>query len=270
MPDLKSKQLTDHQIWQAIRQEAEQEVLSEPLLASSMHAAILKHNSLEDALSFNLATKLGCQTLPAILLRELFDEALGKDRNMGAAIRADLLAVRERDPACHRFLTPLLYFKGYNAIQSYRVGHWLWQNNRRSMALFLQSRISETLAVDIHPAARIGTGIMVDHATGLVIGETAIVGDNVSMLHEVTLGGTGKQSGQRHPTVGCGVLIGAGAKVLGDVHIGDGAKIGSGSVVLRDIPPHCTATGVPAKIVGTPCVDQPALEMDHQLDSEIA
>jgi len=258
---------TDGQIWQTIRQEAEEEVRSEPLLASSMHAAILKHDTLEQALSFNLATKLGCQTLPAILLRELFDEALQEDPQIRSAIRADLWAVRERDPACHRFLTPLLYFKGYNAVQSYRVGHWLWQHKRRSLALFLQSRVSEALAVDIHPAAKIGIGIMVDHATGLVIGETAIVGDNVSMLHAVTLGGTGKQSGQRHPTVGSGVLIGAGAKVLGDVHIGKGAKIGSGSVVLNDIPAHCTATGVPAKVVGKPCVAQPALDMDHHLDT---
>ncbi len=266
MRETGNQQKTDGQIWQTIRREAEQEVRSEPLLASSMHAAILKHDTLEQALSFNLATKLGSQILPAILLRELFDEALYEDHYIGIAVRADLRAVRERDPACHRFLTPLLYFKGYNAVQSYRAGHWLWQHNRRSLALFLQSRVSEVLAVDIHPAARIGIGIMVDHATGLVIGETTIVGDNVSMLHEVTLGGTGKQSGQRHPTVGSGVLIGAGAKVLGDVHIGDGAKIGSGSVVLSDIPPHCTATGVPAKVVGKPCVAQPALEMDHQLD----
>ncbi|HED14281.1 MAG TPA: serine O-acetyltransferase [Gammaproteobacteria bacterium] len=267
MPETNYQQQTDGQIWQTIRNEAEQEVRSEPLLASFMHAAILKHNSLEQALSFNLATKLDSQTLPAILLRELFDEALSDDQGIRVAMRADLCAVRERDPACHRFLTPLLYFKGYNAVQSYRVGHWLWQHSRRSLALFLQSRVSEALSVDIHPAARIGIGIMVDHATGLVVGETAIVGNNVSMLHEVTLGGTGKQSGQRHPTVGSGVLIGAGAKVLGDVRIGDGAKIGSGSVVLTDIPPHCTATGVPAKVVGKPCVAQPALEMDHQLDN---
>jgi len=266
MPGTNKQQQTDGVIWQAIRDEAEREVRSEPLLASSMHAAILKHNSLEQALSFNLATKLDSQTLPAILLRELFDEAFNDDQHIRAAIRADLCAVRERDPACHSFLTPLLYYKGYNAVQSYRVGHWLWQHERRSLAIFLQSRTSETLAVDIHPAARLGIGVMVDHATGLVIGETAIVGDNVSMLHEVTLGGTGKQTGQRHPTVGSGVLIGAGAKVLGNVHIGDGAKIGSGSVVLTDIPPHCTATGVPAKVVGKPCVAQPALEMDQHLD----
>jgi serine O-acetyltransferase len=251
-------------IWIEIRRETLTEVEREPLLASFLHAVILKHDTLEQALSLHLAHKLGTPTLSEIFLREIIDEALSAEPSIGFAIRADLRAVRERDPACDRYSLPLLYFKGFHALQTYRVAHYLWQVNRRELALFLQNRVSEVFAVDIHPAARIGSGILIDHATGLVIGETAVVGDNVSMLHEVTLGGTGKESGDRHPKVRSGVLIGAGAKILGNVEIGEGAKIGAGSVVLNDVPPHCTVAGVPAEPVG-PCSGQPALDMDHRL-----
>ena len=198
-------------------------------------------------------------------LRDLIDEALVNDPEIGAAARADIEAVRERDPACRTYSNPLLFFKGFHAIQSYRIAHYYWRTGRESLALFLQGRISQVLAVDIHPAARIGRGILMDHATGVVIGETAVVEDNVSMLHEVTLGGTGKETGDRHPKVRKGVLIAAGATILGNIEIGEGAKIGAGSVVLDDVPPHTTAVGVPARVVGRPKSEQPALDMDHYI-----
>ena len=184
---------------------------------------------------------------------------------IGQSIRADIRATRDRDPAAKGFSEPFLYFKGFHALQTHRVAHFLWHGGRQSLALFLQNRTSEVFGVDIHPAARVGNGILIDHATSVVIGETAVIEDNVSILHEVTLGGTGKADGDRHPKVRHGVLIGAGAKILGNVEVGRGAKVGAGSVVLEDVPPHCTVAGVPAQIVGTPNVDEPALEMDHRL-----
>ncbi|MEM6389250.1 MAG: serine O-acetyltransferase, partial [Pseudomonadota bacterium] len=182
---------------------------------------------------------------------------------LGNAARADILAVHERDPACHRFLQPLLFFKGFQAVQAYRMGHYLWRQDRRDLAYFIQMRVSETFGVDIHPGARIGQGIMIDHAHSIVVGETAVVGDNVSMLHSVTLGGTGKEEEDRHPKIGNGVLIGAGAKVLGNLKVGDCCRIAAGSVVLHDVPPCKTVAGVPAKIVGEAGCDQPSLSMDH-------
>jgi serine O-acetyltransferase len=255
---------TGDPVWESIRAEATQEAAREPMLASFLHATILKHRVLEDSLSFHLAAKLASSTLPAMLVREVIDEAF-QAPDIGAAIRADLQAVRTRDPATHGFSTPLLYYKGFHALQSYRVAHWLWERGRHSLAVFLQNRISQVFGVDIHPAARIGRGIMIDHGTSVVIGETAVVEDDVSMLHEVTLGGTGKETGDRHPKVRRGVLIGAGAKILGNVEVGAGAKVGAGSVVLDTVPPHCTVAGVPAKIVGRPAEMEPALEMDQRL-----
>lgn len=256
----------DH-IWESIRTEARDATQREPMLASFFHQVILNHKSMEDALSFQLASKLEGVTLPAVTLRELIDEALRGDPEIGACFRADITAVRERDPACEYYSIPLLYFKGYHALQAYRVAHYFWNQGRKDLARFLQSRISEVFAVDIHPAARIGRGILIDHATSVVIGETAVVEDNVSMLHEVTLGGTGKTCGDRHPKIGKGVLIAAGAKILGNVRIGEGAKIGASAVVLDDIPPHTTAVGVPAKPVGFTRESVPALEMDHRITS---
>jgi serine O-acetyltransferase len=252
-------------IWQAIRDEVEREARREPILGSFLHAIVLNHETLEDALSFRLAGKLESPNLHAMQVREVIDEALAKSPEIGVAVRADLNAVLARDPACTGLSEPLLYFKGFHAIQSYRVGHWLWGQGRQALALHLQNRISEVFSVDVHPGARIGSGIFIDHGTGVVIGETAVVEDDVSMLHEVTLGGTGKQTGDRHPKVRRGVLLSVGAKVLGNVTIGEGAKIGAGSVVLEDIPPHTTAVGVPARVVGTPASREPALEMDHNL-----
>lgn len=256
---------TKDSVWQTIREEVSREAAREPILASFFHAVVLNHQSLEDALSFHLASKLASHTLPAMLVREVIDQALSDDLGIRAALRADITAVRDRDPATDSLFAPLLYYKGLHALQSQRVGHWLWQRDRKPLALYLQNRISEVFGVDIHPAARIGKGILIDHGTSVVIGETAVVEDNVSMLHEVTLGGTGKEHGDRHPKVRHGVLIGTGAKILGNVEIGEGAKIGAGSVVLDNVPPHTTAAGVPAKIVGRAEVAEPALTMDHHL-----
>ena len=200
------------------------------------------------------------------ILREIADEAYVSDPKLGEALRADLVAVFERDPACHRLLQPVLYFKGFQAIQSYRVGHWLWETGRTDLAYFFQMRISEVFGIDVHPAAQIGKGIMIDHAHSIVIGETAVVGDNVSMLHSVTLGGTGKEDDDRHPKIEDGVLIGAGAKVLGNIRVGHCSRIAAGSVVLHDVPPCKTVAGVPAKIVGEAGCDQPSITMDQLLN----
>lgn len=253
-------------IWETIREEAARSAQQEPLLASFIHAVVLNHKRLEDALSFILATKLESTTLPAVSLRDLIDEAFTADPGIGVAVRADIQAVITRDPACLGHSIPLLYFKGFHAIQAYRVGHHYWIQGRKALALFLQSRVSEVFSVDIHPGARLGKGLLFDHATSIVIGETAVVEDDFSMLHEVTLGGTGKVGGDRHPKIGRGVLIGAGAKILGNVKIGEGAKIGAGSVVLHDVPAHCTVVGVPARPVSYPAFGLPALEMDQQVE----
>ena len=252
-------------VWRTILDEVALQAAQEPMLASFLHAVVLNHSTLEDALSFHLAAKLSSDTLPAMLIREVIDEAVQDDAAIREAVRADVLAARDRDPATDDLYVPLLYYKGLHALQSQRVAHWLWQRERHSLARHLQNRISEVFGVDIHPAARIGKGILIDHGTSVVIGETAVVEDNVSMLHEVTLGGTGKEHGDRHPKVRRGVLIGAGAKILGNVEIGECAKIGAGSVVLDNVPPHTTVAGVPAKIVGRTVEAEPALSMDHHL-----
>lgn len=254
-------------LWDSILAEVTDEARREPVLASFLHATILNHATLEAALSFHLANKLNTPTVPAMLIREIIEDAMAADPDIGQAVRADMRAVRDRDPACQHYSTPLLYFKGFQALQAYRVAHWLWGTGRESLALFLSNTVSVALSVDIHPAARFGRGIMIDHATGVVVGETAIVEDDVSMLQSVTLGGTGKDTGDRHPKVRSGVLLGAGAKVLGNVEIGTCAKVGAGSVVLTDVPAHCTVAGVPAKIVGD-CCSRPSHDMDHRLQTE--
>ena len=258
----------DDTIWRAMREEASVEAEREPILASFLRAAILEHDALEDALSFQLARKLGDESLGEKSIREVIDQALREAPEIGAAVRADIRAVHERDPACQGYCQPLLYFKGFHALEAYRITHWLWQRGRQSLAQHLQNRISQVFGVDIHPAARIGSGIFIDHGTSVVIGETAVLEDDVSMLHEVTLGGTGKQTGDRHPKIRRGVLLGAGAKVLGNVEVGEGAKVAAGSVVLSDVPPHSTAAGVPARIVRGAGTDSPALEMDQTLPDD--
>jgi serine O-acetyltransferase len=250
-------------VWTRIRAEAEEVVSNEPLLGGMVHSCILHHDSLECALAYRVSMKLASGEMSEQILREIADEAYSEDKTLVAAARADIVAVTERDPACHRFVQPLLYFKGFQAIQAYRVANWLWRQGRRDMAYMIQMRTSEAFGVDIHPAAKIGKGLMIDHAHSIVIGETAVVGDNVSMLHSVTLGGTGKEEEDRHPKIGDGVLIGAGAKVLGNIKVGCCSRIAAGSVVLKDVPAATTVAGIPAKIVGKAGCDQPALEMDH-------
>lgn len=252
-------------VWTTLRSEADAIAAGEPGLASFVHASVLAHGRLEEALAFHLATKLGNADMGAMKMRDTFLAAFAADPAIGAAVRADLVAIRERDPASRGFVQPFLFFKGFQALEAYRIAHWLWREGRIWMALHFQSRISETFGADIHPAARIGRGVFIDHATGVVIGETAVVEDDVSMLHGVTLGGTGKVYTDRHPKIGNGVLLGAGSKVLGNIKIGDEARVGSGSVVLSDVPPRCSVAGVPAKPVGGACM-KPAQTMDQKFD----
>lgn len=253
-------------IWSTLRKEAEDLAGREAALASFVHATILKHARLEDALSYHLAKKIGGDDVSPMLAREIFEEAITADVNIGVAVRADLSAVFERDPACHSYVEAFLFFKGFHALESYRIAHWLWKQKRDGLALFFQSRISELFDVDIHPAAVLGRGIMIDHATGVVIGETAVVEDDVSMLHGVTLGGTGKETGDRHPKIRRGVLLSMGAKVLGNIEVGEYSRIGAGSVVLKSVPAGCTAVGVPAKLVNCHGPERPSQEMDQVIE----
>jgi serine O-acetyltransferase len=253
-------------LWKIIVDEVTEQAENEPELVTYFHDAILSHHSLETALAYNLALKLDSNILSSITISQVFTEALMSDSGITDKICMDLAAYVERDPACDRYSLPLLYFKGFHALQIHRIAHWLWNHDRESLALYLQNRVSEVFAVDIHPAAQIGGGIMIDHATGLVVGETTVIGDNVSMLHSVTLGGTGAEAGDRHPKIHCGVLIAAGAKILGNIEVGEGAKIGAGSLVLEPVPAHTTVAGVPAEIVGHPTEAEPAREMDQRID----
>ena len=251
-------------VWDRITHEAREAVRIEPLMGGLVHACILHHRTLDKALSYRIAAKLSSNEMSIVLLREIAEEAYAEAPELIEAARADLVAVYERDPACHRLLQPILYFKGYQAMQAYRVGHWLWTQGKYDLAYFFQMRVSEIFGMDIHPAARIGKGIMIDHAHSIVIGETAVVGDNVSMLHSVTLGGTGKEEQDRHPKIGDGVLIGAGAKVLGNIKVGHCSRIAAGSVVLDEVPPCKTVAGIPARIVGEAGCDQPSVKMDQR------
>ena len=257
-------------VWSQLRVEAMQAAAEEPLLASYLHASILHHEKIEDALSYHLAQKLGQGDLPALQLREVAREAYASDPQLAVMATRDMRVVRERDPACRTYLQPFLFFKGYNGLQSHRIANWLWRQEREILAFHLQSRVSELFAVDIHPAAKIGAGVFIDHAHGIVIGETAVVEDDVSMLHSVTLGGTGKEGGDRHPKVRRGVMIGAGAKVLGNVEVGEDARIAAGSVVLENVAPRCTVAGVPAKPIGGPCSEgiTPAEAMDQRIERD--
>jgi len=253
-------------IWSALREQAEQWAVDEPALASLVHSTILKHDRLESALSYHLAKKLGCDDLSPMMMREIFDDAMQSDHSIGEAVRADLSAVFDRDPACNAHIEAFLFYKGFLALQSYRIAHWLWTNGRHPMAMLFQSRVSELFDVDIHPAAVLGRGIMIDHATGVVIGETAVVEDDVSMLHGVTLGGTGKETGDRHPKIRRGVLLSMGAKVLGNIEIGEYSRVGAGSVVLKSVPAGCTAVGVPAKLVNCAGSKNPSQDMNQLIE----
>lgn len=268
MADLRTNVASIDPVWDQITEEARQAVSDEPLIGGFVHACILHHKSVEKALSYRIAAKLASNEMSMVVVREIVEEAYQKSPALVEAARADLVAVYERDPACHRLLQPILYFKGYQAMQAYRVGHFLWQEGHTDLAYFFQMRVSEIFGVDIHPAAHIGKGIMIDHAHSIVIGETAVVGDNVSMLHSVTLGGTGKEEEDRHPKIGDGVLIGAGAKVLGNIRVGNCSRIAAGSVVLEEVPPCKTVAGIPARIVGEAGCDQPSVSMNHMLGKD--
>jgi serine O-acetyltransferase len=250
-------------IWSEIRKEAQAAMTAEPALGSFIYATVQSHDRLEDAVCHRLAQRLNHSDVDPVLINQTFQSLLAAHQELGAAFRADLAAVFDRDPACNRYLEPLLYFKGFHALVAHRFAHALWHEGRRDFALFLQSQASRTFAADIHPAARFGQGIMLDHATGFVVGETAVVGNNCSFLHAVTLGGSGKETGNRHPKIGENVLVGAGAKILGNISVGEGSRIAAGSVVLRDVPPHVTVAGVPAKVVGSAGCAEPALEMEQ-------
>jgi serine O-acetyltransferase len=252
-------------VWDRIRSEAEVAVRSDPSLGSFIYTAVLNHARFEGALAQRLAQRLGNADVGEGLVAQAIAEAMDNDPGIASAARADIVATQDRDPACHRYLDPLLYFKGFQAIQTHRAAHWLWLKGRHDFAYYLQSRSSQVSSVDIHPAARIGKGIMVDHGHDIVIGETTVIEDNVSIMQGVTLGGTGKDSGDRHPKIRCGVLIGAGAKVLGNIEIGRCSRVAACSVVLHDVPPNRTVAGVPAKIVGNAGCEEPARSMDHKL-----
>jgi len=248
-----------------IRQEAEEAMRCEPELATFLTTTILNHPTLESAVAHRVATRLDNVDVSAALIRQTFGEAIARDQSIGEAFRADVMAVADRDPACRRMMEPLLYFKGFQALQAYRLSHWLLKGGRRDFALTLQSLTSAVFGVDINPGARIGKGVFIDHATGLVVGETTVIEDNVSILQGVTLGGTGKETGDRHPKIRHGVLIGAGAKILGNIEIGYCARVAAGSVVLQPVPHNKTVAGVPARIVGEAGCAEPARDMNQIL-----
>ena len=253
------------QLWDQIREEAVAAVEHDRVMREIIRDTVLIHDNFGDALAHRLARKLADYALSVETLEAICCEALSADPDIEAAALADLSAVRDRDPACPDLLTPFLFFKGYHALQAYRFGNWLYKRGRLHLANHIQSRVAEVFGVDIHPAARVGRGILLDHGTGIVVGETAVIDDDVSILQSVTLGGTGKQCGQRHPTVRRGVLIGAGATILGAITIGEGAKVGAGSIVLEPVHPFTTVVGNPARAVGTRHTHMPALTMDQCL-----
>lgn len=252
-------------IWASVRAEAEQAIRDEPALGGFVFATVLSHDRLEGAVCHRLAQRLNHADVDAHLISQMFEQVLAATPELGRAFRADLAAVYDRDPACTRYIEPLLYFKGFHALVTHRFAHSLYKSGRRDFALYLQSQSSRIFGVDIHPAAKVGVGIMFDHGTGIVVGETATIGDNCSLLHSVTLGGTGKAGGDRHPKIGESVMIGAGAKVLGNVTVGKCCRIAAGSVVLADVPPNTTVAGVPAKAIGPAGCPEPARNMDQHL-----
>ena len=256
--------ITTANLWHTIRAEVEAAAREEPMLASFLHLTVLRHDSLAHVLAFHLSSKLSSSTMDARALYETFLHVLQHHPDITRAVESDITACYERDPACDAYSLPLLYFKGFHAIQTHRINHALWRQERKTLAYFLQNRASEVFGVDIHPGAKFGCGIMFDHGTGIVIGETAVLGNNISLLHGVTLGGSGKESGDRHPKIGDGVMIGANASILGNIRIGVNAKIGAGSVVVADVPSSITVVGVPAKPVGRSS-KTPSADMDQNI-----
>lgn len=252
-------------VWAAVRAEADEIVRSEPAMASFVFATVLNQDRLEDAIVDRIAQRLDNDVVSAEVVRRGFEEALDADQTFGDFIRSDIAAVYDRDPACHRYIEPVLYFKGFHAIQTHRLAHFLYGKGHKDFAYYLQSRSSEVFQTDINPAVPIGRSVFLDHATGVVIGETAVIEDEVSILQDVTLGGTGKEDGDRHPKVRHGVLIGAGAKILGNIEVGRCSRVAAGSVVLRPVPANTTVAGVPARVIGKAGCDEPAVTMNQQL-----
>ncbi len=248
-----------------IRSEAEEAARNDPALASFLITAILNHDTFEGAVIHRVAERLDHGDAPSSLIRQAYEDVVARDSSIGEAFRADIIAVLDRDPACLRLMEPLLYFKGFHALQAYRLAHALLRAGRRDFALYLQSRVSAAFGVDINPAARIGKGVFLDHASGLVVGETTVIEDEVSILQGVTLGGTGKETGDRHPKIRWGVLIGAGATLLGNIEVGHCARVAAGSVVLAPVPHNKTVAGVPARIVGEAGCAEPARDMNQIL-----
>ena len=261
--DTKSALSTVDPVWTRIRAEAEEIVQREPELATFIYSTVLHHDRLEDAVVHRIAERLDHSALSGDLIRQAYNDALEAEPDLGNAFRADLVAVFDRDPATSRFIDPLLYFKGFHALQAHRLAHWLYNNSRKDFAYYIQSRASAEFQTDINPAAKIGRGIFLDHATGLVVGETAVIDDDVSILHDVTLGGTGKEHEDRHPKIRRGVMIGAGAKILGNIEVGHCARVAAGSVVLKPVPHNTTVAGVPAKVIGEAGCPEPSRTMDQ-------
>ena len=256
-------------VFTRLRLEAEEVARREPELAGFLFSTILNHDSFESAVVHRVAARLDHQDVPAELIRQRFLDLCARDASVGEGMRADMMAVADRDPACTRLIEPMLYFKGFHALQTHRLASGLWEAGRKDFALYLQSRSSEVFQVDINPQSRVGKGVFFDHATGIVVGATAVIEDNVSILQDVTLGGTGKETGDRHPKIRCGVLIGAGAKVLGNIEVGHCSRIAAGSVVLAAVPPNTTVAGVPARVVGAAGCAEPARTMDQLIAEKL-
>jgi serine O-acetyltransferase len=255
-------------VWARVREEAEEITESAPELATFIFTTVLNHDKLEQAVADRVASRLDHADVSGELIRQAFDEAFAAEPSIGDAIRADIVAVAERDPATTRYIEPVLYYKGFHALQTHRLAHFLWNRGRKDFALYLQSRASSVFGVDINPNTKIGRGVFIDHGTGIVLGQTAVIDDDVSILQGVTLGGTGKERGDRHPKIRRGVLLAAGAKVLGNIEVGACSRVAAGSVVLKPVPPNTTVAGVPARVVGkSPCEGTPAHTMDQMFDS---
>jgi serine O-acetyltransferase len=252
-------------VWRAVREEAEQVVADDPVMSTFIYSTILNHTRLEDAVIARIADRLHSREISGEIIRQVFEQMVEDWPEWSKILRIDIAAVYDRDPACERFIEPILYFKGFHAIQTHRLAHWSWNRGNRDFALYLQSRSSQVFQTDINPQATMGRGIFIDHATGLVVGATASIGDDVSILHGVTLGGTGKEGGDRHPKIGSGVLLGAGATVLGNIEVGCCSRVAAGSLVLKPVPEHATVAGVPAKVVGQAGCAEPSRSMNQIL-----
>jgi serine O-acetyltransferase len=255
-------------VWARVREEAEEITQNAPELATFIFTTVLNHDKLEQAVADRVASRLDHADVSGELIRQAFDEAFAAEPSIGDTIRADIVAVAERDPATTRYIEPVLYYKGFHALQTHRLAHFLWNRGRKDFALYLQSRASSVFGVDINPNTKIGRGVFIDHGTGIVLGQTAVIDDDVSILQGVTLGGTGKERGDRHPKIRRGVLLAAGAKVLGNIEVGACSRVAAGSVVLKPVPPNTTVAGVPARVVGkSTCEGTPAHTMDQMFDS---